>query len=345
MTEALLRTLRTQVANDRVSEALETVDDLEAAFVSDRKRTEAIDTLAIAVRYRADVDSAAADAATKYLEAATDLEQRRVELNEAILGYIGEELPPKAVVGRIDATLDAYDTLAERRATLQDAAGGISVGVLLQLASIEGFRVPKGDSIAVATEVANLGSDETGSLEVTAESDDTVSIELSPTELEGLASDEEAIVGIDVGGVATGRTRVRISVEGAGTESTAFRVEVLDKADYVSETLSIAERLLTDVEGRMEGDGNDQSLQGLRNRFEEIVRRLEQILDHMENDDRGKGKSTDNRVNSVINRFESVVNTLENGDEPPLDARVRSEYVRSCRDSIDLLESAIAAAE
>lgn len=78
---------------------------------------------------------------------------------------------------------------------------------------------------------------------------------------------------------------------------------------------------------------------------EEIVRRLEQTLDRMGHDDKGNGKSIDNRVTSVINQFESVVNTLENGGEPPLDARVRSEYLRRCRDANDLLESAIVAAE
>lgn len=349
MTETLLRTLREQVANDRVSEALETVDELQAAFAADRARTAADDTLATALRYRSDGDSPAAAAADAHHEAATELEQRRVELHEAIIGYVGGETPPTEVVGRIDATLGAHETLADEREALRDAAGGASIGTVLHLGPIEGFRVPKGDSVAVATELRNLGTDGTDSLKLTADADDTVSTELSPNSLAGLAAGEETAVGVDVGGLATGTARVRVTVEGQTVESTTFRVEVLDKTDYLSEALSIAEQLLADVDGRT-GPGNGASFQGLRNRLDEIVRRLERIRDRIDSDgtkgkSRGKDKSVDNRIGAVSNRFESVANTVENREEVGLDARVVSEYVRRCRDAIDLLESAVAAEE
>lgn len=345
MTGELLRTLRSQVANDQVSEALETVDDLEDAFVSDRARVEADDTFATAVRYRSDPGSSAAAAADSYFQAANDLEQRRIELNEAILGYLREETQPKQVVSRIDATLGAYDTLETESAALRDAANGVSVGAILHLEPIDDLRVPKGNSVAIATVLANLGTAETGSLELSADTDNTVSVELSPTSLDGLAPGEETPVGASFTGESAGTTRIRVAVSGDDAESSLVGIVVLDKADYVTEVLSNAERLLTDVDGRKGDDDDNQSLEGLRNRFEEIVRRLEQILDYMENDGKGNGKGIDNRITSVINRFESVVNTLENGVESPLDARVRSEYLRHCRESIDLLGSAIVAAE
>lgn len=344
MTEELLRTFREQVADDRVAAALETVDDLEAAFAADRARTAANDVVATAVRYNTDGDSAAA--ANDHLEAATELEQRRVELNEAILGYLTVETPPDVVVSRVDAALDAYRTLAAKREALLAVADGVRTGVLLHLAAVEGFRVPKGSSVAVTTELANLGSAGSGPLAVTASADDGVSTAVSPTSLDGLAAGEETAVGVEVGGESTGVARVRLVVEGEEAESTAFRVEVLDKADFLSEALANAERLLSDVEDRVEPGRAGGSLEGLRNRFEEIVRRLEQILDRVGNGTPGgRGDSVDHRIRSVTNRFDSVVNTLENGDETGPGPRVVSEYVRRCRDSVDLLESAIEAAE
>ncbi|MGZ0747515.1 hypothetical protein [Haloparvum sp. AD34] len=335
MTENLLKTFRGHVANDRVADALETVDDLHAAFTEDRARTAADDTLATAVHFRTPAETDADDAATEFMEAATDGEQRRVELNDAIAGYIAEETPPEEVVSRVDATLGAYDTLKSKRSALADAADGVSTGVVLHLGPIEGMRVPKGGSVAVATDLANVGNDDAGSLSLSASADDVVSVTLSPTSLDALGSGSETAAGVDVAGEATGTTRVRVTVEGGGGESTAFRAEVLDKADYVSEALSNAERLLSDVEDRMDGKGGP--LVGIRNQLEEMAKRLEQILDRIEN---GKGKDVNNRIESVINRFEALVNTLENDEETGLKPRVRSEYLWRCRDSRDVLESA-----
>lgn len=340
MTIDLLRTLREQVTEDRVSEALETVDDIEAAFSSDRATTGSFDTLATAVRYNTDGDSAPAAAANQHLVAATELEQRRLELNEAILGYLTDEMPPETLVDRIDATIDGYETLSSEREALLDEAGSVPVGVLLHLGPVDRQRVPLGGSVHASTTVANLGDEESGALTVTSRSDDLVSTGVSPASLDGLGSGDRTTVEVDVTGRTAGRGRVRVLVEGDDRASTGFGVEVLEKADYVSEALDLTDRLLSDVENRLEAGGASAALRWLQRRLEEIRRRLAQILARLE-DDRSKGQDVDGRIESVIGRFEAVVETLGGGDATRLDDRVVSEYARRCRDAIDILNASL----
>lgn len=342
-TTDVLRRLREELANDRIEAALQTVDDLEDSFATDRARTAATDTLATAVRFNSDTDSAAVTAANEHLEAATELEQRRIRLNEAILSLLVDETDPSTVVGRIDAALTGYDALASARQTLQEASDGVSVGALLHLGLLEDIRVPKGGSRTQSTELQNLGSAGTNGLTVSATDDNIVTVALSPTTIDELGAGRTEPIGVDVTGESTGSTRVRVTVEGGSTESTAFRVEVLDKADYISEALSIATSLREDVAARMASGSN--SLRGLHNKFSELVRRLEQILDRLESGTNGKGKrnDVDNRIESVRNRFAAIVHLLESDDTTDLDTVVRMEYSSRCRDSSELLETATVA--
>lgn len=336
MTVALLEELRTKAQQGQVESALETIDEVEAAFAEDRVRTERIDTLATAVRFGSDSESPAAEAADAHLERATELEQSRIELNEAILNYVTGGGSSETLVERIESTIDAYHALDTARSDLITEAETVDLGVLVHLAPIDDRQVPKGDTAAITTTIENLGDTETGSLSVRLDGNSVVSTTLSPTSVGELPADDDRPVDIGLTGEATGRTRLRLVVEGSRRDSVQFRVEVLDKAGFLSRALSIEERLLGDVRER------EDSLRGLESRLRTIKEQLERLIEDVDQTDTpglGQTNSIDNRIEAVIEKVESMIRTLET--DKTIDVRTRREYIELANQVIDRLGSAV----
>ena len=341
MTEALLRELKTQIEDGRDAAALDTIDELLDAFDSDRAETRRHDVVATAVRYNSASDSRAATAADEYVEVATELDQARTKLNEAIIGYLTQESSLETLVDPIDETLEAYDELEAKSETLLERTDDVPLGIILHLNDVDQVRVPKGSAVGVGTTLENLGSDAETDISVDATSDAQVSTSVSPEQIDSLAPDEEAAIGLSLEGDSTGDGRIRLTTEGATVrESIQFSVEVLDKVGYLKKARDIATILVEDLDEQEHGRGRGNSSNGLRNRLEEIHDRLGTIIERIDSG-RGNENEINNRIESVVNRFEAVKNTLTNGNDERLDEVVSAEYVARSEDAVDLLETSL----
>lgn len=338
MSESLLEALKEQAEAGRREEVLETFDRLESAFAEDRATTDREDVVATVVRYNSKQGSAATSAAQDFTTAATHLEQARIELYDAILGYLAEETTSGTLADRVDETLAAYEEYDEKRQSLQNQTDDVRVGVVLYLAEIDQVRVPKGRVVGAGTTLESVGDEAPTALDVTVTDAAAVTTAVSPEEVESLSPGEEVVIGVSIEGDSTGSGRVRLAVENDDVrESVGFRFEVLDKSDYLSEVLDITDRLLTDLKGREDERGKGNAGNGLENRLTEIRATLEDLLERLE---AGNYKRTaiNNRIGSVANRFESIENSVERGNNDRFAPLVAREYVTLAENAIDLLE-------
>ena len=343
MTESLLRELKEQVEEGQKAEAIKTIDELQEAFEADRAEMERHDLVATGLRYQSAGDSEPVTVADEFVQVATELDERRVKLNEAILGYLADEGDPKTLVTRIDETLEAYEKVASKREELHEHTDDVHLGVLLRVAEIDPIRVPKGAPVDIETTLENLGSDTETGITIETETEGQISVAVSPETIGSLSPDEQTTLTVTVDGDSTDSGRIRVSAEGdIARESTQFPVEVLDKAAYLTEARNITERLQADLAERKSTPGRGNSGQGLSNRLEEVYRRLNMIIERIES---GRGNETEinNRIESVVNRFESVDNMLTNGEADRFDEAVTAEYVALTEDAIDRLEASLEA--
>lgn len=337
MSESILRSFRKQVAAGRRDAAIETIEKLEESFESDRTITARDDVLATVVRYNSTSGSEPATVADRYVETATELEQARIELNEAILGYLAEETDSEILVGRIDETIAAYEAVRADRESLYERSEEVPLGVVFHLAESGEVRVPYGGSVGFGTTLANLGDSDAASIDVRLDDESIVSTTVSPNVVDRLDAGEEEAIGVSLEGKSTGRGQVRLTATGNDNrDSITVSVEVLDKVEYLSRVDSIAERITSDLDDRLTEKGVSKGRNGIQNRIKVIQKGLKQIIKRIESEKGGK-KSVNNRVDAVVNQFESVRNTLTRGSADRFDPAVRSEYLDLIQEAIDLL--------
>lgn len=95
-----------------------------------------------------------------------------------------------------------------------------------------------------------------------------MSAQVDPESIGTLTGDSEPTISLSITANATGRGRGRLAVDGQRRESVEFRIEVLDTADFLTQAVSITERLLNDVDDRTSGRGDASS--DIQNRLTEI---------------------------------------------------------------------------
>lgn len=169
-----------------------------------------------------------------------------------------------------------------------------------------------------------------------------MSSQVDPESIANLSSNDETSISLTLTGKSANRGRGRLVVEGECLESVEFQIELIDKVGFLSEALSITERLLDDVENRSGGRGGRSS--DIPNRLSEIERRLSRIVDRVRQDNgKGNSKSVDNKIESIINQFDALIQKLTKSNGTDLSERARAEYVQLCKDAVNSLEQAIKA--
>lgn len=335
MTVALLQELRDHVDAGRRGEAIEMIDDVLESFEGDRATAGRDDVRATAVRYGSRTESDPATAADTYLQTATEVDQARIELTEALIGYLAEETGPKVVVQRIDAVLEAYDALDSDRAALAEHADDASLGVVLSLSEIDVPRVPYGGSIGVGTTLSNLGDATESDVALATSDAEGLSASLSPAAIDVLGPDDEETVGVSLTGGSTGEGRLRITAEGeAGGDAIEVTTEVLDKMDYIRRVLEIAERLLSDAEKRLEDHEESDEFTGLLQQGRTWFDRIDQRVESGRLDE----ERLDRSIPGGIDWLERIRGNLQQHEIPDLDPAVKTEYLSLLEKAIELLE-------
>lgn len=333
----MLRELREQISAGRRDEALTTVDRLLTSFDSDRESTTRSDTLATTVRYNAEAGSEPETAADNYLEAATELEQTRIELHEALLGYLAEETASTTVVSKIDETISSYEGLQTERESLAEHADAVPLGPVLHMRGIKDTRVPYGGSTGIGTEVENIGDSSVTDMDLQTSGDQLVSTSVSPDTIETLAPNSKEAIGLSLTGEATGQGRLRLSADGAEAgESTEIAVEVLDKIDYLRRVDSIADRVLTDAERRIEERSPDRADE-FKNRIETARRWLDRTIERAESGEIDEDQ-VDNRIETATYWLVALLKIASGREMEAISDATLAEYTELIKEALELLE-------
>lgn len=344
MTESLLTDLRYHVADGNTEAAVVTADELLDAFDDDRTEARRNDIVATHVRYDVDEGSDAAVAADEYLKAATERDQARIQLADAVVGFLYRGEDSEVLIDRIDETLAAYEAVRPKRDALLEHAEETSMGVVLHLDEVERTRVPVGSSVGATTTLENLGDQSERNIEFEASGEAPVSLTFSPPAFDDFAPGEREFVGLGLEGESTGQGRIRVAVEGEQTrESVQFSVEVLDRAGYLREVVDLTTMMLNDLEDATGEQGGGNGSNGLQNRLEGIRDRLENLLAQIQSSD-GQ-PNVERRIGPVRNQYEAVVRTLENAPDHRYDPVNRVAYTQRAKEAVELLEASLEAVE
>ncbi|WP_225335551.1 hypothetical protein [Halomicrobium urmianum] len=332
-----LQELKEQITAGQRAAALAAVDDLLASFDSDRRTAARDDALATVVRYNAAPESEPAAVADRYTETATELEQTRIELHEALLGYLGEETTASTVVDKIEETISSYETLQTEREALTEHADSVSLGPVLHMYGVEDARVPYGGSTGVGTELENVGDSSVTDVDLQTSGDQIVTTSVSPDTVETVAPESKEAIGLSLTGAATGQGRLRLSADGAeARESTEIGVEVLDKIDYLRRVDSIANRVLTDAEKRIEERSPDRADE-FKNRIETARTWLDRTIERAENGEIGEAQ-VDNRIETATYWLVALLKVASDREMDAISDAALAEYTALIKEALDLLE-------
>lgn len=337
MSAEVLKDLKKRISAGQRTEALTTIDRLLESFDSERETTGSDDTLATVIQYNTASGSEPAKAADSYMEMATELEQRRIELHEVLLGYLAEETAPRAVISKIDETISSYETLQTEREALTEHTDAVPLGPVLHMYEIEDTRVPYGGSTGVGTEVENVGDSDVVAIDFRVSGSQVVSTSVSPETIETLNPDSTEAVGLSLTGEATGRGRIRLAAVGAeARESTEIPVEVLDKVDYLKRVDSIADRVLTDAERRIDERSPDRADE-FKNRIETARTWLDRTIERAENGEIDE-EQVDNRIETAIYWLAALLKIASNREIDEIDDAALVEYTALIKEALELLE-------
>lgn len=306
MTVSTLDALQRAIERGDSVEVFSLADDLDEAFERDRERESRYDALGIGIRYAASVRDDVIDTVDEYAEEVVTLEQRRIALEQALLGYLTNETPTKTVIEMIQDLSDGYQILEQRREELIDVKTSVSLPPILSLSQIPDTDVSVGESIALETTVSNLGNGAAMALSVDIESEmDTT---YSPATIEELPGDANQNVTIRFESDQAGSFPVEINVgNDRYSESIGFRITVLDRVGYLEQARAFAE-----AGGNVVANSNDRSgrsLRGIGNQLSRIGDQLEKIISRIERGNR-PDHAIINQLHAILNRLNAIENQL-----------------------------------
>lgn len=232
MTVSTLDALRRAIERGDSAEVFSLADDLDKAFERDRERESRYDALGIGIRYAASVGDDVIDTVDEYAEEVVTLEQRRIVLEQALLGYLTNETPTKAVIKIIQDLSDRYQMIEQHREELINVKNSARIPPILSLSQVPDTDVAVGESISLVTTISNLGNEAATDLSVGFETE--IDATYSPMTIDKLAGDASCKVTIQAKSDQAGSFPVEVSVgNDRYEESIKFWVTVFDQVGYL----------------------------------------------------------------------------------------------------------------
>lgn len=352
-----LTTLSDALQADDPSQVESATESVLEEFDARRQREDALEDLLVAVDARTpDRTTTPEGTAAEDLQVAiVELEQARLDLDTAIVGYLSDETGADEALAAVDAVSDARTTVDSRTDDLTDAlaASERTLPPVLTLTGPSQRVVPKGDSVELSYTLENLGGTATDSISVTL--DESVPLSVSQPDLEPLAPNTETTVVLagtpDSNGVSEGL----LKAEGAGRSATAeLRLVVAAKADYLTTARNDAESLATTAaelqsddesesgsnskNGNNGGGASGGGLAAVENKARTTVKRLERLIDRIESG-RTNARQLDQKIAAVEELVETITVTL-NGEGTTLTATERAVFENTTSGILDSLEAA-----
>lgn len=334
MVQPVLRDIRNAIQSDDRERVVELVDSMLDAFEQGRAREQSLENAARSIRVNArSVDSDATAAAHSVIESSTKANQAKINVDTAVLNYIGGE-DDGTTVETLENAIETHDTLDQNVEELQTTAADLDLPPAVGIAVPDQFVVPKGKGIDSSITVRNDGTTDVDTITIDLETEAEIS--LSTSSVDDLGANETVDIGFS-GTLTTAdvfRPTVSVSAdEPLDTES--FYLHVQNKRTYLEQAIDelvemYSEMAAASVSGPGNAGGNsgggpgnsgggpgnsgDNSGSspvhpGLENKVKGIAERTVEIIGAIE---QGTAEqSVNNQIGSVINRIQALINQME----------------------------------
>lgn len=375
MVQDLLESLRTAVRDDDRSRAVELTAELLDAFERNRATVRARANLARTARDRARGNSDVVEAATTVLELAPKTNEAKIEVDEALLGYVsGTE--PGDLPDALTAAIEVHDSFDERASQLTATIEGADVDlpVFVTVVAPNQFVVPKGRPVDGRVSIRNDTTQPAADVAVSLDSD--AELALSETAIDRIPPGEAATVRL-VGTPTDGEFRPQVTATvDDQSDSASPHLLVQNKRTYLEQAVDELVKLYNDLAvaaaraddsgagagggrgggtgGNGTAGGNDSLVPpGIDNTARTIARRTLQIIDQIEaSGSSGNGRSDagpapeaiDNQIGSVVNEVEAFANQITAKAGKELFADAEPQLQRDAGALIDVYEDAQTAA-
>lgn len=242
MNQSTVTDLAAAVARNDIGETMRLMDrfgvELEQLWESERRDARIAVTLL-------EVDESTTETrevVRAYLEATTELETARIDLQQAAIAYATDNSEQSTVHENLDRFVAAIDHYDEVRSALYEHRSGVVLPPIVVVTPLEDSIVPIGVEYAVTTKIDNLGDDPTAvELDVTG----PVPLRIEPAAIADLTPEttRPLTVIIDGNEPATGPGRLRATAAGDG-DVIEWEIHVVDREMAIDRALSDIDRAI-----------------------------------------------------------------------------------------------------
>jgi|GEM_PF-4521937 len=364
MVQTILRELRDAAADGNRARVVELADQMLDAFERGRARESALENVARSVRSNARADDAdAAATAQSVLNAAAEANQAKINVDTAVLDYVGGG-DGTDLVDVLDAAIETHDAFDERVKRLRAETTDLELPPAVGVTAPDQIVVPKGRAVDGAITVRNDGT--AAAREVTLDLDADATVDLAATSVERIAAGETTSVELVGTPTSAGVSRPSVTANvDDGADSASFYLHVQNKRTFLEQAVDDIVQLYSEIagagaaleHGRGSGKSNGKNTNsgkgngknssngksgvvppGLENKLRQITERTIEIIGRIE---RGADeRSVDNQIRSVTNQIGALSNQLEATAGKKLRAADAPRLQRDIESIVEVYESA-----
>lgn len=252
--------LRDALAADSPTEVNAVMEQLDSEIVEQRAREEGYVTQARAVRGSRATSDTAAETALALQQQVGETVAARGRIFTAVDNYLTGRKSGQEAANIVGGELAAFDDLREAADSFESAVTTDELPPALVLTGLETLAVPKGTAIEEAVSVDNVGGSELTGVSLSVETDPTVDLELSPTDL-GRIGPEESVTAT-LSGTPLRDTDVLVTASGGDqSDSIDVTINVRDVREIIGEALTdiyeLLKRLRSALSGATDGGSDD----------------------------------------------------------------------------------------
>lgn len=345
LTDQRLQRFRDALAEGRIADALNQSDAANEALQDQEAVERAMRTIARGMIAKTGASSQASTTARRFIGAASDADQARIEFNIWFVAFVGGNVSAEQLLEKVDQVIDNHETVDERANQVRNQKSGVPLPLLLSLFGPDQEAVPKGSEVSIDFTLENIGARKITDIDVSVEGLD---FDVTPTAIGRLAPDESA--SLTAFGVANQEAETQINVRAEADEVSAshqLAVLVLAKSSYIERALVDIDELKTKVEAlrNTDTDVEENEIQGLLDKLTTADQQLKRILGDIE-DGRKPERRINNQIDGVIKILEAFKNQV-NGliDDSQLAKERGTIFLHDSQEVIEILGAAIIAEE
>lgn len=355
MVRESFESLRDALAADSPSEVNTVLERLDGEMATQRAHEKGYVERARAARGSRGTGDAARSAALALQQQVGETVAARGRVFTAVDNYLTGRQSGREASKTVNTALTAFDDLREAADSFESSVTTDELPPALVLTGLETRAVPKGTAIEETVTVENVGGSELVGVSLSMETDSTVDLALSRTDLGSIEADNSATVTLS--GTPLGDTDVLVTAAGENYgDSADFTINVRDTREIIGDGLTDIYELLKQVRAALSAATDGESATGKKGRgknnsrgnggrtrsfeakLEAATKSLAEAFDRIENDDpRG---AVNGKFDAAIGQIRAFVNEVEAQSGAKLPERTAAQLATDARALVATIEEA-----